>query len=266
MRLWNRAPRLSSDQGIPELAHPEHVLIHPLQPEFLSDGLRLAQSRWQVEVEMIGGPRQPTWIRSRARPLSRFLGLVAGSPVPGLIDLDDPTTPYLVEPPYGYRIPIPDPATAALWVERDRRSRELRHRYPVPPLADLVKRFQGVAADPTDAAVRWRLSLLTAEEAAQILDRVRAEGEAWGLADARVAAATPMALKLGQQIHSCLSHLGELASTSPQIDTEPLFSMGMSIAQRSVIGSAQLDDLRRIADIDAYSTVIQPFLDICGPL
>ncbi|QZY52393.1 hypothetical protein [Leucobacter tenebrionis] len=244
------------DIGVPDLVEPEHVRIRVLG----SATSRRYDGAFVVDVHAPGREPVRGEVRSGMKP-SSLGGLVPGFFVPGIVDRANPSRILLVEPPCGPDLPLVDPKVQQNRDMRDLRTAALLHRYPPPSTARLFELMEPTAsaAHPLWDAVRFRMGLMTGPEARAVLDRIRADGNAW---DEAQVAVNPAWHLLGSDFFTpqaeCLSHLGKVAPGGREIDEQPLMSIGLAVLLRELH--------REQVDPDAYARLVRPFVEVCGPI
>ena len=238
------------DVGVPELAEPEHVRLRVLD----------CNQSLDVEIHAPGGAPYRGTTRSGTRPFSTS-GLVVGFFAPGIIDRATPARILLLEPPCGPDLPLVGPEQQQVRDARDLRTAALLHRYPVPSTAKLFERMQPTASatHPLWDALRFRMGLMTTPEARAVLERIRADGNAW---DEARTAVNPAWHFLGSDFFTpqadCLSQLARVAPGGRDIDEQPLMTIGLAVLLRELRPDA--------VDPEPFARLVQPFIDVCGQI
>lgn len=244
------------DVGVLDLSEPEHVRLRVLG----SAASRQYDGAFLVEVHAPGQEPRRAHIRSGTRP-SSLGGLVHGFSVPGVHDRANPSRVLLLEPPCGPDLPMVDPKMRQHRDTRDLRTAELQRTYPAPSTAQLLELMRPTASatHPLWDAVRYRMGLMTSAEARAVLDRIRADGNAW---DEALVLVNPGSRFVGSDMTSwqadCLSHIAKVAPGGREIDEQPLMSIGLAVLLRE-LHPEELDH-------GAYARLVRPFVDVCGEI
>ncbi|WP_353115161.1 hypothetical protein [Microbacterium sp.] len=213
-----------------------------------------------VEVHAPGQEPRRAEIRSGTRP-SSLGGLVHGFFVPGIRDRANPSRILLLEPPCGPDLPLVDPKMQRHRDARDLRTAELQHKYPPPTTAQLFELMRPTASatHPLWDALRYRMGLMTNPEARAVLNRIRADGNAW---DESLVFVNPGHHFVGSNMTveqaDCLSHVAKVAPGGREIDEQPLMSIGLAVLLRELHPEE--------VDHGAYARLVQPFVEVCGSI
>ncbi|MET7641131.1 hypothetical protein [Streptomyces sp. NPDC005438] len=257
-RLLGRTPPpepvaapLYADVGVPDL-------VEPLYARALV--LAVDRGTATVDVQPPGRGSFRTELRSGTSPDS-FRGLVPRWHVPVVLDASDPDTVVLLEPPCGPDLPLVPDDLQHVRDARDLRTSELTERYPPPSAARL-----SVLMEPTASAVHpawdalcFRLGLLTTPEARTVLDRIRADGNAWQRAEEELYAWGPfLPDDPRKQVGTFFAHLDSVAPREPRIDSAPFWTFGVAALMR--------DFKPEETGLKVFERVMRPFVEVCGPL
>lgn len=264
---WFGRHKIFPDVGVPvQLRAPRHALARPLGFEINS---RVYDGTMNIEVLPFGAPARQMQVRTGMRP-SGFTGMLVGGLFPALVDDEDPATLLLIEPTCGNRLPVPQPEFEALWPERNARTQQLRASYPAPSpheLQAVLTATDSPPADPTLAAVRARMRLMTTYEAKAVNDLVRADGAQWEHHQAKFRIVTPLDFDGSTDFADVISHLRHVDGHQ-EIDPHPLMTIGQAVRWRHLAAgaSAVTDDFGEQPTADDLRSILAPFVQVCGPI
>lgn len=251
--------RWDADIGVPELGEPVYARARVLE-SVLGDTVVTYHSIVTADIEVPGSEPYRVRLRSGTDP-DGLNGLVLGRHVPVIVDAADLERVIVIEPPCGPDLPLVPDDLQKIRDARDMRTAALAEKYPPPSAHQMELRLRPTAsaAHPYWDAVCWRLGLLTTIEVREIIDRIRADGNAWDSATAELYSCGPLLPDdLRRRVGDYVMHVQRVAPAISYAEEQVLWTLGVAALMRD-LGSDEVDDA-------VYERVMRPFVEVCGPL